>query len=75
MVTDVTLTPADYAVFARIPVIWWDEHDAVAEIAHATTETLATTRKRIASLITRRLVERRLVQTIAPTAEIRKVGK
>lgn len=75
MVDDVTLSPETYRVFIRIPACWWSEQDAVADIAAVLEETQPSVRKRLQHLIALRLVERRLRQTITPTAEIRKVGK
>jgi predicted transcriptional regulator len=75
MVEDITLTPGDFAVLSRVPLVWWDESNVVLEISFALTETKATVRKRLAHIVALRLVERRKRNTIAATTEIRRIAK
>lgn len=75
MVNDVLLAPETYRVLTRVPTTWWDELEVKTEIATALGESATSVQKRLAHLITLRLVERRRRETITPTTEIRKVGR
>ena len=72
---ELTLDPRTYAVFIRVPLMWWNEAETITEIAGTLRETRASVRLRLAHLINVRLVERRRRQTISPTVEVRRVGK
>lgn len=75
MPAEITLTPADYDVFRRIPVEWFDENVCGAEIAQALDQKSGVVLRRIASFIRVGLVERRRGHRIAAQMEIRRVGK
>lgn len=69
------LTPRSYAVYIRVPLMWWSETETVNEIADTLHETKASVRLRLAHLITSGLVERRKRNTIDRAVEVRRVGK
>jgi DNA-binding MarR family transcriptional regulator len=71
MPAQTTLTPADSAVFTRIPAEWFDETSVASEIAAVLHVTSGSVLRAIARLITVRLVERRVDRTIAAHTEIR----
>lgn len=75
MVDDITLTPGDFAVLSRVPLVWWDENNVVLEISFALTETKATVRKRLAYLYRMRLVERRQNKVIDSPVQVRRIAK
>jgi hypothetical protein len=75
MVEDITLTPGDFAVLSRVPLVWWDENNVVLEISFALTETKTTVRKRLAYLYRLRLVERRQNKVIDSPVQIRRIAK
>ena len=75
MVDDVLLTPQTYRVLERVPATWWDADQVVSEISLTLGLTVTDVRRRLANLTRLRLVESRKRNTIAPSMEIRKVGR
>jgi predicted transcriptional regulator len=75
MLNEITLTKADYDVFARLPTEWFDENVAACEIAQTLDQRSGVILRRIASFVRVGLVERRGGRTLTAKTEIRKVGK
>lgn len=75
MATETTLTPADYAVFSRIPAEWLDENFVSCEIAQAIEQRTGVVMRRVSRLVALGLVERRAGARVAAQTEIRRVGK
>jgi hypothetical protein len=75
MPAELTLTPADYDVYRRIPEVWWDENVVGAEIAQRTNQRSGVVLRRIASFVRGGIVERRGGATIAAKTEIKRVGR
>jgi ABC-type taurine transport system substrate-binding protein len=73
--SDITLSSQSYAVYSRVPEVWWDESETVEEIARVLTAPRNSVRRRLQWLITAKLVERRGSVAPTPTTEIRRVGK
>lgn len=70
-----TLAADTYSVYVRIPEVWWDEKTTVAEIADRLHLTRMSVQRRVDALLKLHLVERRKVETISPTTDIRRIGK
>lgn len=69
----ITLAPGDFAVLNRIPLDWWDENIAGAEISRALEKTSGDTMRRISRLVTLGLVQRRHNERGAVSSEIRRL--
>ena len=68
-----TLTPADYAVYVRIPTEYYDENVCGAEIAQVLHKTSGDVLRRIARLVMLNVVQRRKSAPNFLQREIRRV--
>lgn len=75
MQTETTLTPDDFHVFEKIPVEWWDELAAGAEISQVLRLRSGNVLRRIARLVRLGLVERRHSASGSVMSEIRRIGR
>lgn len=75
MPADLTLTPADYAVFSRVPVKWLDENYVACEIAQAIEQRTGVVMRRVQRFVVLGIVERRGGRSLTAKTEIRRVSR
>lgn len=75
MLEPIEITPGDHFVLEHIPLEWWDENIAIAEIARRLDKPSGDTARRIRRLVLMGVVQRRHSERGPVTSDIRRLKK